>query len=555
MKTLQFLYYWVFHIFVKGEVLLVEVPSKFSSVQKSTILKIISGKDDEEFLIDFLTYLRLISKNPYIKKVFFMVKPIKYGLAEVDSICREIENLNSSGKETIAFTESGDLKTLYLLTYFQKKYTMDTGEFLSILPSSESFFFGKTAKKLGVEVESYASGAYKSFGEIFSKDKYSKPAKENIENLVNSIKDIIVQRFLESTNLKEKDLQKPILSSQFLLEKNFFDGFLDEEDFEENYSLKDFPKNTDSKNSLKESSEFQVLFFKKKKDFELFPKRKKSILILPLKGNIQEGDVDEEELKADSIHAKPLIKILRKIKNNKKIAGVILEMDTGGGSAFASEIIHKELEKLKKEKKLYCYFQNISASGGYYISTACEKIYSSKFCITGSIGTIVLRPNLKGLYDKLGITKDRIGFYENREIFSEYGKLSPSSKELIQLEIQRINSQFYKRVCDSRKITEKELEKLANGRVFSGKDFFHYKMVDSNSSIIDSIQDMKNELNLKNVNILYEPASYSLKSFFKDTKFIGSKLQDLQNLDIHFFEERLQKNLISQIAIQLQKNL
>lgn len=537
--------------------LLVEVPSKFSSVQKSTILKLLSGKSEDEYLIEFLSYLKIISENPYIKKVFFIIDKIEYGLAEVDAICQAIDGLNKCGKETIAFSESGDLKTLYLLSFFEKRFTFEPGEFLSILPSSESFFFGKLAKKAGVEVESFASGAYKSFGENFSRDKYSKEARSNIEELISSLKDLILNRFLSSTSLTEKDLQKPILTSRFLFDKKFFNGYSDSEEFSENYFLENFPEcEKDSKKYVRSSSTSQIYFHHNKKEFAWLPKRKKAIVVLPLKGTILEGEYDENEMKADSIHARPLVKILREIKSDKNIAGLILELDTGGGSAYASEIIHRELEKLKKEKKVYSYFQNISASGGYYISTASEKIYSSKFCITGSIGTIVMRPNLKGLYEKLGITKDRIGFYELREIFSEYGKLGETSKKVIQSEIDRINSQFYKRVCDSRKITVSQLEKLAQGRVFTGHDFLGHGMIDSVSSIMEAVIDMKNELKLDRVNIHYEPASYSLKSFFRDVKFMSSRLKHLETIEkLLFHNGSLSKSYLSDVALKIGKYL
>ena len=152
------------------------------------------------------------------------------------------------------------------------------------------------------------------------------------------------------------------------------------------------------------------------------------------------------------------------------------------------------------------------------------------------------------------ITKDRIGFYEHRDIFSEYGKLGETSKKLIRSEIDRINTQFYKRVCDSRKIDLPKLENLAGGRVFSGQEFFKHGMVDSVSSILDAAIEMKKDCKLTRAYIHYEPANYSLKSFFRDVKFMSSKLQNLENIEKLFLGKgSLSKSYVSDIAVRMGK--
>jgi protease-4 len=162
------------------------------------------------------------------------------------------------------------------------------------------------------------------------------------------------------------------------------------------------------------------------------------------------GNKSEEDLKEGNIHAYPVIELLRSWTERDEIKVIIFEIDSGGGSAFASELIYREIKKLKVNKKIYAYFQNISASGGYYIGCAADEIISSPYCITGSIGTVLVRPNLKGLYDKLELSKDRIEFYPGREIFSEYGKLTSYSKNFLNEEIERVKNQFYNVVCLSR---------------------------------------------------------------------------------------------------------
>jgi protease-4 len=128
----------------------------------------------------------------------------------------------------------------------------------------------------------------------------------------------------------------------------------------------------------------------------------------------------------------------------------------------------------------------------------------------------MIRPNLKGLYDKLGITKDRAGFYPGREIFSEYGKLGIDSKKFLLKEIERVKNRFYEVVTKSRNISIKELQPKAGGRIFSGKDFLNMKMVDSNKTLINLLYDLKAELKLSDLEWEYLIPVYSFKTMVKD---------------------------------------
>ena len=231
------------------------------------------------------------------------------------------------------------------------------------------------------------------------------------------------------------------------------------------------------------------------------------------------GKKEEDEMKSDAIHAYPVLAALKSLREDKSIKGVILEIDSPGGSAFASELIYQEILKLKKKVKVYAYFQNVAASGGYYIASACDKIISNPLCITGSIGTVMIRPNLKKLYNDYGISKQRIEFYPLREIFSEYGQLSSESKEFLTEEIARVNGQFYERVMLSRKKTLKELETLAQGRVFTGKSFLASNMVDSTQSFLETVEELKKDLGLDQVLIQYLPSIYSFKSMIREFRF------------------------------------
>ncbi len=506
----------------KKSSIFIEVPSNFSVSRKSALLEFISGEKEIPLYIEFLKDLKIIRDSKIIDSVAILCDRIDFGFAELQEIGILIKEISDSGKTVKGFAFTGDIKTLFLLSFIPKRYTIETGEFIFFLPAIESFFWGKLLKNWGVDVEAYTSGKYKSFAEPFQKEKFSPEAKENLKNLIISLKEQILNGFNENTKLDWIKIQKPIMSSDYLKTVGFFHGFTDEVDFKKYHTLEDCKKIDDKS---KESISLNISLLRKRNLYDIykfFPEKKEYFAILPLKGNINMGNRKESEMKEGSIHAYPVIDILRTLEEREDVKVVLLEIDSGGGSAFASELIYRELLKLGKKKKIYSYFQNISASGGYYIGCGTEFIGASPFCITGSIGTVLVRPNLKGLYDKLHITKDRIEHYPGREMFSEYGKLTDYSKKFLSNEIERVKTQFYNVVCASREIERADLEPKAGGRVFTGKEFLKQGMVDSNDGFLHFIYKIESDLKLKNPEWEYYVPVYNFKSMVRNFTFASN---------------------------------
>lgn len=510
-----YLYFQTF--FQRNDSIFISIPPKFNDSRKSSILEFFSGGGDIQTFPDFLQELELIRDSSKVKTVAFTCETLDMGLSEIAEMGRLLKEIQNSGKKVKGFAHTGDLKTLFLVSFAGERYMPDSAEFTFFLPAVESFFWGKFLKTYGIEVESYTSGKFKSFAEPFQREKFSPEARENLKNLIVSLKRLILNTFNENTGLDWEKIGKPILTGIYLKEKGFVTEYTDEFAFK-----KYLGAGEDSKNG--EEKEVQLLSlntlkkWKSIRDFEFFPGKKSLVAILPLKGNIQMGSSTETEIKEGAIHAHPVISLLRGIRDNKDIKLILLEIDSGGGSAFASNLIYSELKKIGKKIKIYAYFQNISASGGYYIGCAAEGIGSSPYCITGSIGTVSIRPNLKGLYDKLGIKKERIEFYPGREIFSEYGKLTDYSKKFLLEEIVRVKNQFYSVVSQSRNISGDDLELRGGGKVFTGIEFLKLGMVDSNDGFYKYLRDICKKENISNYKIEYFIPLYNFKSMIKNIK-------------------------------------
>jgi protease IV len=537
----------------KPEYLYIEIPSNFQSSIKSSLLDLFS-QNQEVIYFDFIRTLKELLEIKTLKTLGYKVNEVQFGYAECFEIADILRQLKSNGVYLKSFSIYGDLKTLYLNSIANERFALNSSEFMFVMPSIETFFWGSFFKKVGVEIEIYSSGKFKSFGEPYSKDKFSLEARENLTILIRSLKEKILNELHQNTNYQWESFTGPILHSDQLKEVNIINDFVEETDFVSYYYLDKIP-NSDTENEMNLSKSKDISYISKyisQKKYKLFKQKEDTLYVLPLKGNIVMGKEKEIERTEGNISAISVIHTLRELKKQKDVKYLLIEIDSGGGSAFASELIYKEIISLRKDVKVYAYFQNVSASGGYYLGCACEKIFSNEYCITGSIGTIMMRPNLKGLYDKYGVKKDRIEFYPGREILSEYGKLSKPSKDILQKEIDRVKNQFYKRVTDSRNISGEELESRAGGRVFLAPEFLKLGMLDDTKTFLGTIEWISKENNIENLKVQYMVPVYTIKSmiknFTKAIQFIQNPIKSIlsqsDKLEMYYISEFSQSETI-----------
>ncbi|MDX1960735.1 MAG: S49 family peptidase [Leptospiraceae bacterium] len=519
-RLVYYLYISIQVFFRKGTHLTIKIPNKFAESEKSFLLDLVSGKDSETFFLNFINLLIDIP-NSNIKKISFIVGKIDFGFSELEEICSALKLLKEKKIKLSGFSHEGDLKTIYLLSYMDERYSSAGTEFLTVLPAFEGFYLGNFFKKLGIQMENYASGKYKSFGEMFSKDKMSKEAKENLQMFLTSFYNTLDQKF-KSNGFELKDIAEFIsTNSEELFQMKFFDKLMDIEEFEKRsiFDNKEIDiENKDIEPEYSKAKSNYINFSQKKKKFKFLRDKADEIVFLSLKGNITQLNPNVSEQKEGEISPAPILSILREFREKDSVKALVLSIDSGGGSATGSDVIYRELEKFSKVKPTYAYFQNAAASGGYYIGVGCKKIYASPFSITGSIGSVMIRPNLKGLYDKLGIKKDRVGFYPTRELLSEYGEPTIEGKKFLQREIKRVTGRFYEVVMKSRNISLKDLIPKAEGRIFSGADFLNLNMVDSNKTLRELFSDIQKELNLKNPTVISFVPISSFRSVLKEFK-------------------------------------
>jgi len=200
-------------------------------------------------------------------------------------------------------------------------------------------------------------------------------------------------------------------------------------------------------------------------------------------GNIVDGKGGKE-----AIGSEEFVTMIRKARLDKSIKAIVFRINSGGGSALASENIWKELSLAKAEKPLVVSFGDVAASGGYYIAAPADSIFASPNTITGSIGVFGIVPNMQGFFnDKLGITFDGVKTATYADAGAIYRPLTAAEAGFIQQSIDRIYTQFKQRVAQGRKIDMAFVDSIAQGRVWSGEDALRLGLVDKLGGLGDAV--------------------------------------------------------------------
>jgi protease-4 len=182
-----------------------------------------------------------------------------------------------------------------------------------------------------------------------------------------------------------------------------------------------------------------------------------------------------------------LVYLLRQAEKMADMAGLILHVDSPGGSALASDLISREVQRLSQKKPVLAYMGNTAASGGYFVSAYAQHIMSQSLTVTGSIGVVGLRLHTQGLYDKIGVNRVGIARGSKASFYNDVAPLTPEEIELWRDSIFQAYGEFKTVVSDGRSLPYDELDAICLGRVWTGRQALAHRLVDSHGDFIDAV--------------------------------------------------------------------
>ena len=441
-------------------------------------LPLIDNSDLEQ-KISLKTFERVIesAKNDdKIKGIYLNVENVSLSFNKVEKVRSILEDFKKD-KPIYSFSNIQS-KASYYISSISNFNAISPPGFISVSGFGIGTFFYKSLfDEIGVNVELFRAGEFKGAAEPFVRDNFSKENKKQYMNLLDYRMENYLDNISESRDIKEDMLMNMIDNYQTELasdayENNLIDSIMYED------QMTDYLKNE------VDSSYKKIKLLKYLNSLEKVNRyNKNKVAILYLVGDVLPGYGDE------GIFSETIIDNIKKIKKNKNIKSVILYFNSGGGSAYASDLITREIELLQKEKPVITYMSDVCASAAYYMSMPSDTLIASEGSIVGSIGVFAIFPDLSELIsEKIKIKSDYIKTNENIGEIDLARPLSNNEKNLIQRGVNYFYDDFLDVVSKGRNMTTEEVDLLGRGKVYYGQESKELNLVDVIGSLEDAIK-------------------------------------------------------------------
>ena len=404
-----------------------------------------------------------------IKAIYINTSFVNAGISQIEEIRNKLLEFKQTGKPIIAYSEVYSQAAYYLSSVANKIYLTPEG-IIEIKGLSASIMFYKgLLEKLDIDAQIIRHGKFKGAVEPLILDKMSVANREQMQLFLNSVADNIMDSIANQRGLTLSKIQihadnLSLENAKSCLDLNYVDALLYQDQLEdtlknlagaEKLSFVALSKYTHAKGNKKEIS-------------------RNKIAIIYATGTINSGKGDEK-----SIGSETTAKAIKKAREDKNVKAIVFRVNSGGGSALASDVIWRETILAKAEKPLVVSMGDYAASGGYYIACAADSIVANPTTLTGSIGVFGMIPNLSKFYkNKLGITIDTV----NTGRYADMGvnrPLSTFEKNKIQNSVKNIYTTFITHVGEGRNMSTEAVDEIGQGRIWAGYDAKEIGLIDT----------------------------------------------------------------------------
>ena len=409
--------------------------------------------------------------DPKIKGISINTLTVNAGMAQTQAIRDKLLDFKESGKFITSYGDFYTQKSYYLSSAADAVYLNPIGSVDLKGLGAEILFYKDFEDKYGVKMEVIRHGKYKSAVEPYIANKMSDANREQITELLQSIwseykSDIATSRNKTVTEID--NIADNLFGRNATLAMQH--GVVNDTIYGDQYDAL-LRTNIGIAKKTKINSISLQDYIKSSVSKSTFGKDK--IAVVYAQGNIMYGEGDETYIGQEKI-----IKALRKVVKDKKVKAIVLRVNSPGGSSLASELIWRELELTKKEKPLVVSMGNYAARGGYYIACNADKIYAEPTTITGSIGVFGMVPNLSEFVDRIGINAEQIKTNRQATGYSAFEPMSKEFESVTQESVEQVYTVFLQRVAKGRNMKIAEVDAIAQGRVWTGKQALEKGLVD-----------------------------------------------------------------------------
>lgn len=421
--------------------------------------------------------------DPAVKFIYMKPDGAVAGTAQLEEFRKALKNFRNSGKAVVSYIENPDNASYYLASVSDKIYmtSYDGGMNMFSGLSSQMIFLKDILDRLGVNVQLIRHGKYKSAGEMYIRNSSSPENLEQNKVMVESMWTSWADEIAASRGISTADLNSMLNDLKLNFPEDFLaNGLVDElltRDELEN-KLCDLYV-TDRFEDIKA---IQLPDYAKLKS-AVNLKSKNKIAVIYAEGNIVDGN-EKQQVAGDRF-----AKIISDVRKDSTVKAVVLRVNSPGGSVLASEKIKAELDLIKgKGIPVIASYGDYAASGGYWISANCDKIYSNATTLTGSIGVFSMIPDISGtLKNKIHVNITPVNSNRHADMYGMMRPLDQAELDYMQASVENIYDKFTSLVAEGRDMTVADVDEIAQGRVWTGADALGIGLVDEIGTIEDAI--------------------------------------------------------------------
>ncbi|MBR4735373.1 MAG: signal peptide peptidase SppA [Bacteroidales bacterium] len=430
-------------------------------------------------LLDAINGLEAAAADPGVKYVLLRAESAGIGMSDAEEFRRALSEFRRSGKPVIAWLESPANGSYYLSTVADKIYLSSYHGFnYQVIGLSGRMTFVKDIlDKLGVNVQLIRHGKYKSAGEMFIRNSASPENREQHQVMINSAWKVMTAAISEARDIPAEKFNALVDDLALAQPEDFLaNGLVDAimtrgELVEKLCTLAGVP--SEDKLKLIPFADYALAKVK--------PALRPNVAIIYADGEIVDGD-ELTEIAGDRF-----VKEINKAAADDAIKAVVLRVNSPGGSVSASVKIRTALDSLQAKKPLVASFGNYAASGGYWISNGCEKIFADANTITGSIGVFSMIPEFSKVTKNIGVTFESVNSNKHSDMYSLMRPFDKAELDYQQASVEDIYETFVNLVADGRKMAPSAVDAIAQGRVWMGSDAIEIGLVDEIGTLQDAI--------------------------------------------------------------------
>ena len=429
-----------------------------------------------------------ISADGRPRGVVLRVRDLDAGWAALEELRSELLGFREGGGRVVAYLADGvDTRSYYLACDADEVLATPLATLNVTGVRARVNFFKDALHRIGLEAEVIAVSPHKTAGDPYVRNDFSRESREQLELLLNRRYEELIRAISEGRDISREEARVAIDGAPYGAREALSRGLLDGVCYED-----ELPERLGPDGRRARLSEWGAARRALRMPYRRRPRRRVGLVDVSgaiVRGKSRRLPVPLPFLGGEQAGSESVVAALRVAEKNRRVAAILLRVESPGGDALASDLIWREVERIRAKKPVVVLMGNVAASGGYYVSAPASHVVARRNTVTGSIGVLTVRPVASGLYEKLGVNPASVDRGVRAGLLDPSSRPTPDESRVLERQIRLVYNEFKVRVARGREIELTDLEDIAGGRVWMGEEARKLGLVDEIGGFREALRE------------------------------------------------------------------